>query len=566
MYQRVKMAAIQVKRPSSSAAIIPAMKRAIVILAILLISCRSLAPIQTSTPLEVYEEVTPTLSPTATVAPVTPSLTPPPSSTPTPTSPVHTPAIPVQISGFSVHVHPDGGLYVGDQVSFEVIAPKGAELNDQEVTIQVGSSPEVVLGSAKFQPYGLEGRSQATQVWGWDTHGLSPGTYTFTFSIPTQAAAFTQTVTLQSESARPVVETGAHWASVESQCCVFNYITGTSAERDINKLLYVADQQAEDVISSFGITYTDTFTVTLLPRVLGHGGFANEEISISYLDENYAGSDFETVLHHEMVHILDKHLEGDLRPDLLVEGLAVYLTGGHYKREDLMPRAAALLDLPAADRGGNQGWYLPLKPLIENFYASQHEIGYVEAGALVEYMINRWGWEAFINFYRDIHAIENGSQFDALGAALLKHFRITPWELEQDFLAELRGQEYTPEQREDLRLTVYYYDTMRRYQVLLDPSAYFRTAWLLDNKEMRQREIVADYLRRPSEPVNIEIEGMLMAAQKHLLAGRFTDVDTILHSINSKLDLIEYPEIVIIPDGFLGINQSSETILLGSEG
>ena len=150
-----------------------------------------------------------------------------------------------------------------------------------------------------------------------------------------------------------------------------------------------------------GIQFTAPITITLMSRVLGHGGFASQDIDISYLDRNYAGSDFGLVLHHEMIHILDGRLGGDFRPSLLVEGLAVYETGGHFKKEPLMPRAAALLP---GETG--LGWYIPLAELADNFYLSQHEIGYLEGATLIEYMVNTWGWDAFSSFYRDIHACE----------------------------------------------------------------------------------------------------------------------------------------------------------------
>ncbi len=149
----------------------------------------------------------------------------------------------------------------------------------------------------------------------------------------------------------------------------------------------LADEQAQSVTRQLGAEFDKPVSVVLLPRVLGHGGFADEAITISYLDRNYAGSSPEIVLHHELVHKLDSQLGGDLRPSFFVEGLAVYLSGGHFKPEPLTPRAAALL---------HQGLYLPLTALVERFYISQHEIGYLEAGALVEYMIESLGQRIFL--------------------------------------------------------------------------------------------------------------------------------------------------------------------------
>jgi hypothetical protein len=130
--------------------------------------------------------------------------------------------------------------------------------------------------------------------------------------------------------------------------------------------------------------FNEPITVTL-PRAAGQR-FASDEIHISYLDRNYAGGRPEMVLHHEMIHILDSRLGGDMRPSILVEGLAVYLTGGHFKPEPLMPRSAALLETWGSPLQPGLDWFIPLETLAENFYQSQHEIGYLEAGALVEFM------------------------------------------------------------------------------------------------------------------------------------------------------------------------------------
>jgi hypothetical protein len=277
-----------------------------------------------------------------------------------------------------------------------------------------------------------------------------------------------------------------------------------------------------------GVGFTDSITVTLLPRVLGHGGFASSEIHISYLDRNYAANDFGVVLHHEMIHILDARLGGEFRPSIFVEGLAVYLTGGHFKEEPILSRGAALLDL-------GEGWYIPLQTLADDFYLAQHEIGYLQGGALVAYMVETWGWENFQKFYRAIRPIEGGTVTQAVQAALEEHFGIGFSQLEREFLAYLRRQPFTPADREDLRLSVLYFDVLREYQQAYDPSAYFATAWLLDTAEMRQRGIVTDYLRHPEAEINREIENALIDAYGLILAGQYPQAEEILLSVREKL-------------------------------
>jgi hypothetical protein len=437
-----------------------------------------------------------------------------------------------EVSAFTVRYHPDGPLYVGDLVSIEVIAPQGADLEHSEVQVSVEQASIGELGSAKFGAFGIGGRYQATLAWVWDTQELEPGQYTLTIEVKPGVAAWTEEVVLLPENEQPAPEPGAHWESIQIDCCVVHYISGTPAARDITELLSVAEVQSFSASQGLGHEFEEPIQITILPRVLGHGGFASREIHVSYLDRNYANSNFSQVLQHEMVHILDGRLGGELRPSLFVEGLAVYLTGGHYKKEPLLARAAVLLDL---------GWYLPLEPLADDFYHAQHEVGYLQAGALIQYMVRTWGWEAFSDFYRDIHPHESGEQSKAIDTALQKHFGLTFGQLERRFVNELQQQHINPDLYDDVRLVVSYYETVRRYQQVLDPSAYFLTAWLPDGSEMRERELVADYLRRPSNQENIVLESLIIQAGEQLHKGDFGKAERLLSIINQALD--EYNQV-----------------------
>jgi len=437
------------------------------------------------------------------------------------------------LQAFTVLYHPDDALYVGDQVSFEVISPPGLDVKDANLRVQVDPPGGPNLGPVNFAAWGIQGRYEAPMIWVWDTQNLDPGAHTLSFEFQPESYSWTDQVTLLPSSAMPSEQASSHWVSTQTHCCTVFYITNTASERDLPTLTTLVDEQAQDAIEKMGANFTEPITITILPRLLGHGGFTSTEISVSYLDRNYASNSWALVVHHEMIHAIDGHLGGDFRPTIFVEGLAVYMTGGHYKSEPLMPRAAALLD-------GYLNWYIPLKTLADDFYASQHEIGYLEGASLIEYMVKTYGSDAFFSFYRDIHTHQGESQSESIDAALKVHFFITFSQLEQDFLAALRQEADTAAWVDDVRLEVNYYDSMRRYQQLLDPSAYFRTAWLLDNRTMRERGIVADYLRHPHTPSNLALETLFITAGQQMSVQDYTLASQTLDVINSVLDAIDH--------------------------
>jgi len=474
--------------------------------------------------------------------------------------------MPAKVEGFTVRLHPDGPVYAGDLVSFEVISPPGVDLQDKTAEIIVDTGQGTHTLNEKFGYFGLGNRSQATFTWAWDTSGLAAGDHNVYFSIKPHGPTWTETVTIHPRSQVPPPEPKAAWATAKTACCVIHYITGTAVERDLPKLLEIANQQARDVSQKFQTNISEPIEITILPRVLGNGGFTTREIAVTYLDRDYGGDGTDIIIHHEMVHLLDARLGGEVRPTLLVEGLAVDLSGGHFKPEPLMPRAAALLaaqagcqpvDLqslgsatPVASKPCSLDMYIPMEKLADNFYLSQHEIGYLEASALVEFMVKTWGWPAFSAFYRDIHSQPEptrngpqtgvpqqigGPQYRAINAALQSHFGLSFQALDERFLQALSQEELTPQNVADVRLTLGYHDAIRRYQQLLDPSAYFLNTWLPDMVQMRQRGIVADFLRRPSVTENLALETMLAAADRDSRSGDYASLDRRLKAINAVL-------------------------------
>lgn len=479
---------------------------------------------------------TPTAPVVASPQPVTPigqTITPPPTATHAPTpvalaSPI--PTGPFHLKPGDVTFHPDPQLYSGDVVSLELDAAN-ADPKWQEATVQfyvdsLGTKP---LAATTFAPFGIAGRAQATFHWVWDTSGrVGPQTVILTISPKTEGAAplevLTLTVNLLPASARPMPEPLARWTQTESACCIFHYLTGTAAERDIATITTAADESFEQVEQALGVTRQNKVIFTLLSRLLGHGGFASDEISLTYIDRDAAHSDLTSVFKHEGTHILDRQIARE-RPIIMTEGMAVYVAGGHFKPEDLEKRAAALLILED---------YIPLTELADDFYNSQHEIGYLEGGAFIQFLVEKFGWEAFKIFYGSFQPAPTDSAM--LEAALRVNFNQSLAELEAEWLAKLSSLPPDVAQVEDLRLTVMLYDTLRRYQQLNDPAAYFLTAWLPNGPEARQRGIIADFVRHPTAPENIALETMLAAAGQAIVAQRFDDAEALLVSVNAVLD------------------------------
>jgi len=448
--------------------------------------------------------------------------------------------VPVATAGFTTRYHPDGGLVVGDQVSIQVFSPPGFQPKNGEVEVRVISPEEEDIGEATWITDG-NGRQMAILLWAWDTRGLSPGEYTLSFEVETGEEAWQEKVELAEAPKGPAQV----WMERDTDCCRLHYISGTAAARDIDLLAQEVDERARRVAVFMGYTpqeqsaneeAADRLDVDLVPRILGQGGFSAGEVLVSYADDNYTVTDAGIILQHELTHRIDPLMGGDFRPTMLAEGLAVYVSGGHYRPEPLILQAAFL---------PRYGEYLPLAILAENFYSHQHEQSYLEAGALVGYMITTWGWQGFNDFYRDIHQAEGQATSQAIDQALQNHFGMSLQLLDDRFVGWLEEQPDLPDMDLDLEVMVDYFDEIRAYQMALDPSAYFQQVWLPDPAEMRKRGIVADYLRGPHAERNQEIEALLEQAGTNWIGGQYLQAFRTLAQVRRSLagltDEIDYP-------------------------
>jgi hypothetical protein len=275
------------------------------------------------------------------------------------------------------------------------------------------------------------------------------------------------------------------------------------------------------------LPFTGSLDVFFVDRVIGQGGYAHGGLTLSYLDRHYAALDIETAIRHEATHVVDSTMLTSWSPALVREGLAVWVSGGHYKVEPIPQRAAALLELDL---------YIPLEELANDFYRQQHEVGYLEGAAFVEYLVQTYGRDRFFAFYTSFGG-EPGTQAEVLDAALFSNYGFGLIEVEQGMLGWLETRKPTPDQVRDLQMTVRLFRTMRRYQQQYDPSAYFRSGLLLDTADAEARGIEADFVRHPRTVENITLETMLIAAREALADGAFDLGEALLDAVDQVLEV-----------------------------
>jgi len=429
---------------------------------------------------------------------------------------------------FVVEFFPVAPYHVGDILSARVTYTGVDEIGGSEITIALADQPDQPLQTAAFSQF----TRKSVFYWFLDTQGGHPGFLELLFTHPQSGSAWTQGVHLLPD---PGNRTAA-WTITHTPCCTLHYLTGTDAEADLVEITEVLEQRSTLALAQFAAAgvfeespLEDPLPIVLIPIVVGHGGFATDEAVLTYSHWNWAGIEFEILAHHEIVHVIDRlvNTQGP-RPSIFVEGLAVYLSGGHYREGDPLQRAAALLELDM---------YLPITEIVNDFYAAQHEIGYMQAAALVAYLDQLWGWETFIDFYFNLP--EGSSDDVIISSALEARFGIDLAELEENFIAYLETLDIEPGVKEDVRLTVEIYDMLRRYQTLVIPSAHFRSAWWPTVRQMREAGIVGDYAYREKAPLNVIIEHHFLEVHDGLRTGDYPRADASLSIIEELLTQVE---------------------------
>lgn len=495
----------------------------------------------------VTEAITPTaLVPLADPAtatatePATAAPTDTPTAVPSPTAPPPTVApspVPTDLSvtADNVYLFPAPDIYAGDRVTFQVLAyvPESVVPDDVTVHILVNG---VELADGTLGSRNLAGNAIGLFEWAWDTsdqtgeHAIQvvldrdDNVQVGDENLDNNRAIFTATVLDPADL--PATQVNATWVTAESNCCHVHVVSGTAAYRDLSQLLTAVDAAVAQASDRLNEEPAEKFDIYLVDRVIGQGGYAGSSMVISYLDRHYASGGLHEVLVHETVHLLDRQFAPQ-RITFLAEGLAVWAAGGHYKQEDIDQRAAALVRIER---------YIPLEELINSFYPVQHEIGYLEAAGLTNYLIKTYGWPQFRAFYSDVTHDDADTLAQAVDVNLQKYFGTTLAQVEADWLAYLADLPEDDRSEVDLQTTIRYYDIMRQYQRAYDPTAYFLTAWLPYPQALRETGNPADLTRHPEDDVNVALELMLQDADTTLRAGDYNRASVLLDSVSRVLD------------------------------
>ncbi len=459
--------------------------------------------------------------------------TPVPTATPSPTATAVLGDLAIDSRG--VFLYPIPVIYSGDLVTFQVLpfVPDNVDAPDVAVGVSVNGR---TIATGMLSGRNLGGQATGLFEWVWDTSGLVGDHEISVILDPDDQIQIgdenpgnniaTLSVTVLAAEEMPVTEVGATWITAESPCCHIHAISGTAAYRDLPQLRQTIETAVQQASNTLNTDLTQKLDIYLIDRVIGQGGYAANAMVISYLDRQYSGRGLYEVVVHETVHVLDRQFAPQ-RITFMAEGLAVWVTGGHYKPEDLTQRAAALIEI---------GQYVPLVQLIDNFYPVQHEVGYLQAAAFVQYLVERQGWQQFKAFYADLTANDAPTLAEAVDINLQIYYGRTLLEMEQDWLAALQQKPASKEDLLDLQTTLRYYDMMRLYQLAYDPAAYFLTAWLPYPEDVVDKGNPADFTRSPRDEINIVLEVMFQSVDGALRNADYQLANGLLDSIQRVLD------------------------------
>ncbi|MEZ4514440.1 MAG: hypothetical protein R3C62_21400 [Chloroflexota bacterium] len=441
----------------------------------------------------------------------------------------------LSLTAQDIFAFPNPEIYAGDLVTFQVMPFVSQTVVADDVSVHVMvDGYDVAAGTLNERNFSGDPRS--VFAWAWDSSNHI-GSHEVRVVLdrddkivvgdedPTNNQAAITLMVLDPKDI-PATEENATWVTADTSCCVIHTVSGTAAYRDLPNLVKVVDDAAAQAATRLNEQPQRKIDIYLIDRVIGQGGYAGSAIVASYLDRQYSGNSVHELLVHEITHIIDQQFAPH-RLVFLAEGVAVWATGGHYKVEDLTERNAALLAL---------GQNVPLTEMINNFYPVQHEIGYLQAGGFIEYLIDTYGWSTFRAFYSNTTLDDGATPAEAVDRNLQTYYNKSLAQMEAEWQDALRVLELGETAVLDLQTTIRFFDTMRHYQLLYDPTAHFLRAWIPQPKAVRTQGNPADLTRHPTAELNVTLEVMLEAANTAWRNGDYQRANVILDSVERVLD------------------------------
>jgi hypothetical protein len=316
------------------------------------------------------------------------------------------------------------------------------------------------------------------------------------------------------------------WSERSGVHFAYLYQSDTAAARDLDQIADVAELALATITPTLHSEATAPLTVYLVPRLFWQGAaaYGGDTLLVSYLDRNYTGIETWSYFAHESVHLLaHKWIQpkDEGGPDgILVEGLAVWATGGHYYRDPIDQWAAAIA---ASDQ------YVPLEQLRTGdfYYEFQHEIAYHESASFVKYLIERNGLDTFRELYGQ--ATDEPAHDEQL---ILRLYGAGYDELESEWLSWLAALPPDAGARAQWWLTVRFFDLLRLYQSELDPPARILPSDVPSNWE---EPLLRDFSHRAQQPVNRLLETALIAAHDLIRKGDLEAAGQLMDQIEATV-------------------------------
>jgi hypothetical protein len=364
----------------------------------------------------------------------------------------------------------------------------------------------------------------------WDTTGQE-GLHTIRVQTPLNNSQldFTFEVEIFPADRRPTGEVNLSWLTATLDCCSIHYLSGTAADRDIVQIKNDIKRNMEEVEAVFKIKFEpQAFTFYFVDNVWGNGGYAFDKgIVINYLDRYYGPSQgLDQLIRHEATHSALSLIgaKPQMGP-LFGEGIPVYVAGGHYNEEPLREKAAALVEL---------GMFVPLETLYRDFSLLQHEARYLQSGALVAYLVEKYGWDKLMILVKS-PTEGSGDGWSWLERAFLKTYEQTPVQLETELLEWLQVSP-SGDQVEALSLTIELQNLRRQYQACCAPALDFTTL----SADPLDVNCLSVFVREGRSPENLVIEILLAQSQVCVLNGDYAQAEARMQAAHVAIERIDF--------------------------